>query len=118
MPSLKAKLPVFVIFTVEFVVEKDRVLPSVTAPFSVSAVLVVAPRPVTVDKVSASEVRGELVVVMVMVEPLVLMVVPPEPEMVKAPAKLLTEGTMAVVSTATVGFWPVLTVIPVPPSKE
>src|SRR3989344_9060371 len=58
VPSLKAKLPVFVIFKVEFVSERDRLPPTVNPPEKVDAVLVVAPLPVTVAKVSASEVTA------------------------------------------------------------
>src|SRR3990167_3640513 len=63
VPSLKARLPASVIFTVEFVSERDRLPPTVNPPEKVDAVLVVAPRPVTVAKVSASEVTAVEVMV-------------------------------------------------------
>ena len=96
-------------------VEKDE--PSkVKPPVNVKAVAVVAPLPVTVAKVSDSDVNAELVELIFMVDPEAVMVVPPDPEMVKAPARVLTEVTTPVVSRLIVGVWPVETVMPVPAS--
>ena len=104
----------FVIFIVEFVSERDRVPPIVSPPLNVLEVLVVEPRPVTVDSVSDSEVSVPLVDLTVIVEPDEVIVVPPEPEIVTPPARVLTLVTRAVVSRLIMGVCPVDISIPVP----
>ncbi len=113
VPSLKARLPVFVIFSVEFVSDRDRFPPTVNPPLKVLAVLVVAPRPVTVARVSASEVELEEIVI---VEPDAETEEDPEPLIVKMPARSLTLVTTAVVSRPIVGLWPAETVMPLAPT--
>lgn len=90
--------------------------PNVTKPLRVSAVLVVAPLPVTVARVSDSEVKPEPVIVIV--EPDVLTVLVPEPFIVSSPVvsfRLLTSASSA---SETMGFWPPVTSIPSPPVTE
>ena len=55
---------------------------------------------------------------MVIVLPEVETVVPPEPEMVKAPVASLTLVTIPAESRETTGFWPPVTLMPVPPVTE
>src|SRR3989344_3565726 len=92
-----------------------RLVPIVAPPERVTAVLVEAPRPVTVERVSDSEVSAPLVELIVIVDPDDEMLVPPVPAIVKAPGRVLTLVTMALVFKATTGFWPPVTEIPVPP---
>ena len=79
--------------------------------------LVVAPRPVTVERVSASAVKPA-VEEMVIVEPEVLIVVPPDPLTSRSPVRSLTLVTISVSSRLIVGLWPPATVIPVPAETE
>jgi len=99
-------------------VSEEKVLDESTLipPLRVSAVEVVAPRPVTVESVSASEVRPEVEEI-VIVEPDVETDVPPEPFTVRSPVVLLRLETTVEVSIETVGLWPAVTVTPVPPVK-
>ena len=73
----------------------------VKPPFKATVVVVVAPRPVTVARVSASEVMA--LDVMVMVEPDCETEVAPEAAMVSDPARLLMAVTTVVVSREIVG---------------
>jgi len=75
--SLKAKVPAFDILKTLFVSERLRIPPIVKPPLNVVAVDVVAPRPVTVDKVSAS--ADKALEDMEIVEPEVEIVTLPEP---------------------------------------
>ena len=86
-------------------------------PSKLTSVLVVAPRPVTVARVSASDVRP-VVEETVIVEPEVLIVVPPDPLTSRSPAKSLTLVTISVSSRLTTGRWPPATLMPVPPETE
>ena len=72
-------------------------------PSRLTSVLVVAPRPVTVANVSASEERPAVVSI-VIVDPDVVTFASPEPLIVREPARLLTSVTIAVVSKETVGL--------------
>ena len=90
-------------------------MPIVAPPDKVRAVEVDALRPVTVERVSDSELIPDVEFIL-MVEPEALIEVPPEPEIVKAPARSLRLTTTLVVSRPMVGLWPVETVMPVPPT--
>ena len=103
----------FVIFIVEFVSDRDSAPPTVKPPLKVLAVLVEAPRPVTDDRVSDSEVELEE---MVIVEPEDVIEEEPEPLIVKVPVRSLTLVTTAVVSSPIVGLWPAETVMPPAPT--
>ena len=84
-------------------------------PSKVKAVPVVAPRPLTVAKVSASEVKPADVETVIS-EPEVETVVPPEPLMVISPVPVvLMLVTISVESREIDGFWPPVTATPVPP---
>ena len=118
VPSVMARVPVFPIARSGAV--EDKVIGVaellVSPPFNATAVVVVAPRPVTDERVSDSEVRAPLVELIVIVEPVDETVVPPEPAIVRAPGRVLTEVTTSVASRLIVGVWPVDTLIPVPPT--
>lgn len=100
--------------------ERVRLVPTVAPPVKLTAVAVVAPRPVTVSRVSASDVipEEEDVEEIVIVEPDLESVVLPEPCRVTVPVRSLTLETKFLLFKETVGFWPPLTVIPVPPATE
>src|SRR3989344_9422772 len=66
--SLKARFPAFERLIIPGESEKERALPIVTPPEKVVAVEVVAPREVTVARVSASEVSALEEMVMVLLE--------------------------------------------------
>ena len=117
VPSLKASVPPLTRLVIAAVSEKVRLVPTVKPPEKVLAVPVDAPRPVTVAKVSASVVKPA-VLVMVMVEPEVETLVPPEPVTVRTPVVLFKLSTKAPSFKATTGFWPPVTSIPLPPLTE
>src|SRR3989344_5647791 len=91
VPSLKAREPALVRLIMPALSEKDKLVLTVRPPEKVLAVEVVAPRPVTVESVSASELRPSVAdEVIVIVEPEVETEALPEPLMVSAPEALLT----------------------------
>ena len=114
VPSLKARVPALVRLMMPALSEKVKLVPTVKPPEKVLAVEVVAPRPVTVARVSASELRPLVAdEVMVIVEPEVETEALPEPLMVRAPEALLTVLTREE-ERLIVGFWVPVTLRPVP----
>lgn len=95
-------------------------MPTVAPPVKLEAVEVVAPRPVTVASVSASEVMPDVAddEEIVIVPPVLVIEVEPEPFRVIGPEALLILGTIAAVLRLTVGFCPAETAIPVPALTE
>lgn len=84
--------------------ERVRLVPTVAPAVKLVAVDVVAPRPVTVESVSASEVSPDEEEEIVNVPPEFVIEVEPEPFKVIGPEASLILGTIAVVSRLTVGF--------------
>ena len=74
----------------------------------------VKPSPALTAVMSPLEDEDEEIVI---VDPDVLIEVPPEAAIVIAPVVLFKDVTSSVVSRETVGFWPAVTAIPVPPVK-
>ena len=107
-------------------VEAAPAAETVKSPLRVMGVAVVAPRAVTVARVSTSAVRPLLLLVLVeldeivIVEPLVVIVLPPLPLMEIAPLAPFTvvEESTAALSMEMTAFWPPATVTPVPPVTE
>ena len=97
--------------------ERVKLVPIVAPPEKVEAVEVVAPRPVTDESVSDSEVIPPAVEEIVIVEPDCEIDVLPDPASVMPPAKLFTPVTKPVVLRLTVGVWPPVTEMPVPPVR-
>ena len=95
--------------------ERVRLVPTVAPPVKLVAVAVVAPRPVTVESVSASEVSPEEDDEIVIVPADSETVVDPEPFNVIVPLVSLILVTIDAESRLTTGFWPLVTAIPVPP---
>lgn len=93
---------------VELVPEVVRPIARLASPLEAPPV---RPFPALTAVISPEELDDEEIVI---VEPEVETDVPPEPEIVKAPEVLLIVVTIWVVSKETVGFWPVVTAIPVP----
>jgi len=105
------RVPAVTTFPVEPLTVKLEVSTAMP-PSRFTRVVVVAPRPVTVERVSASEVLVEEIVI---VDPEVETEVAPDPLIVRVPAWSLTLVTSSVSSTEIVGVWPPVTAIPVPP---
>jgi len=107
------KMPPF-----EVKAESVRLVPTVAPPVKLVAVEVVAPLPVTVSSVSASEVSPVDVEEIVITPAELVIEVVPEPFKVIGPDASLTLGTIAAAFRLTTGFCPGVTAIPVPALTE